>query len=67
MRFIFQLWRYFLVLEKNKYNLRSFEKMKQQKIKAIRFGLETALYYASQLNCPEYKVILVKSKIKYWK
>ena len=48
---------FFLVLEKNKYNLRNFKKMNQQKIKTIRFGLETALYCALQLSFPKYKVI----------
>ena len=33
----------------NKYNLRNFQKMKQEKIEPIRIGLETALYHALQL------------------
>ena len=37
-------------------NLQKNEAAKKNK-KTIRFGLKTALYYASQIRFPEYKVI----------
>ena len=39
----------------NKYNLRNFKEIKQEKISAVRFGLETTLYYASQLSTVQIK------------
>ena len=38
-------------------NLQKNEAAKKKKKKTIRFGLKTALYYASQIRFPEYKVI----------
>ena len=57
MTFILQLWRYFLVLQKNKDNFRNFKKNEAEKMKNVWFDLETAVYYAQQLSFPEYKVI----------
>ena len=39
----------------NKYNLRYFQEMKQQKMKTIRIALETALYHPPQLSFLGYK------------
>ena len=64
----------FFFFKENRYNIRKFQKMRQQKVRTIRYGLEIALYRAPQLwslipvdlkSLPN--VNLFKSKIKYWK
>ena len=42
MRTFFDFW-------ENRYNIRQFEEMRQQKVRTIRYGLKTALYRAPQL------------------
>ena len=42
MKTVFDFW-------ENKYNIRKLQEMKQQKVRTVRYGLETALYCASQL------------------
>ena len=42
----------------NKYNLRNFQEMKQQKIETIRIALETALYRHPQLSFLGYKFFI---------
>ena len=39
----------FFDFRKNSYNIRKFQKMRQQKVRTVRYGLETALYRAPQL------------------
>ena len=57
----------------NRYNIRKSPEMRQQKVKTVRFDLETGLYRAPQLwsLVPEDlksfpNVNLFKSKIKHW-
>ena len=63
----------FCDFRENKYNIRKFQEMRQQKVRTVRYGFETALYRAPQLwslvpadlkSLP--KVNLFKSKIKHW-
>ena len=39
----------FFYFRENRKKIRKFEEMRQQKVKTIRYGLETALYRAPQL------------------
>ena len=57
----------------NRYNIRKFQEMRQQKVRTVRCSLKTALYRAPQLwsLVPAYlkslpNVHLFKSKIKHW-
>ena len=63
----------FCDFRENRYNIRKFQEMKQQKVRTVRYGVETALYRAPQLwslvpadlkSLPN--VNLFKSKIKHW-
>ena len=63
----------FFDFRENCYNIRKFQEMRQQKIRTVRYGLETAFYRAPQLwslvsenlkSLPN--VNLFKSKIKHW-
>ena len=63
----------FFDFRENRYNIRKFQEMRQQKVRTVRYGLETALYRAPQLwslvpadlkSLPN--VNLFKSKIKHW-
>ena len=63
----------FFDFRENRYNIRKFQEMRQQKVRTIRYGLETALYRTPQLwslvpavlkSLPN--VNLFKSKIKHW-
>ena len=63
----------FFFFRENKYNMRKFQEMRQQKVKTVRYGLETALYRAPQLWSlvpvdlkSLLNVNLFKSKIKHW-
>ena len=63
----------FYDFRENRYNIRKFQEMRQQKARPARYGLETVLYCAPQLwsLIPEDlkslpNVNLFKSKIKYW-
>ena len=40
----------FFYFRENRKNIRKFEEMRQQKVKTIRYGLETALGVASTLG-----------------
>ena len=62
----------FFDFRQNRYNIRKFQEMRQQKVRTVRYGLETALYRAPQLwslvptdlkSAPD--VIQFKSKIKH--
>ena len=64
----------FFDFRENRYNIRKFQEMRQQKVWTVRYGLETALYCAPQLwslvpadlkSLPNLN--LFKSKIKHWK
>ena len=39
----------FFDFRENRYNIRKFQEMRQQKVRTVRYGLETALYRAPQL------------------
>ena len=39
----------FFDFRQNRYNIRKFHEMRQQKVRTVRYGLETALYRAPQL------------------
>ena len=39
----------FLDIRVNRYNIRKFQEMRQQKVRTVRYGRETALYHAPQL------------------
>ena len=39
----------FFDFRENRYNIREFQEMRQQKVRTVRYGLETALYRAPQL------------------
>ena len=63
----------FFDFRENRYNIRKFQEMRQQKVRTVRYGLETAFYRALQLwslvpkdlkSLPN--VNLSKSKIKHW-
>ena len=63
----------FFCFRENRYNIRKFQEIRQQKARTIRYSLETALYRAPQLwslvsadlkSLPN--VNLFKSKIKHW-
>ena len=63
----------FFDFKENRYSIRKFHEMRQQKVRTVRYGLETALYRASQLcslvatdlkSAPN--VNQSKSKIKHW-
>ena len=63
----------FFDFRENRYNIRKFQEMRQQKVRTVRYGLETALYRAPQLwslvptdlkSLPN--VNQFKSKIKHW-
>ena len=63
----------FFDIRVNRYNIRKLQKMRQQKVRTVRYGLETALYHAPQLwplvptnlrSLPN--VNQFKSKIKHW-
>ena len=65
--------RAFFDFRENRYNIRKFPEMRQQKVRTVRYGLETALYGAPQLwplvaedlkSLPNLN--LLKSKIKHW-
>ena len=63
----------FFDFRENRYNIRNFEEMRQQKVRTVRYGLETALYRAPQLwslvpedSKPLRNFNLLKSKIKHW-
>ena len=63
----------FCDFRENRYNIRKFQEMRQQKERTVRYGVETALYRAPQLwsLVPAYlkslpDVNLFKSKIKHW-
>ena len=63
----------FFSFRENRYNIRKFKEMRQQKVRTIRYGLETALYHAPQLSFlvpADLKALpnvnLLKSKIKLW-
>ena len=63
----------FLDFRENRYSIRKFQEMRQQKVRTIRHGLETALYRAPRLwsLLPTYlkslpNVNLIKSKINNW-
>ena len=62
----------FFDFRENKYNIRKFQEMRHQKVRTVRFDLETALYHALQLwslvpadlkSLPN--INLFKSKIKH--
>ena len=63
----------FFDFRENRYSIRKFQEARQQKVRTVRYGLETALYRAPQLwslvptdlkSAPN--VIQFKSKIKHW-
>ena len=63
----------FFDFRENRYSIRKFQEMRQQKVRTVRYGLETALYRAPQLwslvptdlkSAPN--VNQFKSKIKHW-
>ena len=63
----------FFDFRENRYNIRKFQETRQQKVRTLRYGLETALYPAPPLwsivpadfkSLPH--VNLFKSKIKNW-
>ena len=63
----------FFDFRENRYSIRKFQEMRQQKVRTIRYGLETALYRDPQLwsflpadlkSLPN--VNLFKSKTKHW-
>ena len=63
----------FFDFTENRYNIKKFQEIRQQKVRIIRYGLETALYRTPQLwsfvpadlkSLPN--VNLFKSKIKHW-
>ena len=63
----------FFDFRENRYNIRKFQEMRQQKVRTVRYGVETALYRAPQLwslvpadlkSLPNFN--LFKSKIKHW-
>ena len=63
----------FFDIRENRYSISKFQEMKQQTVRTVRYGLETALYRAPQLwslvptdlkSAPN--VIQFKSKIKHW-
>ena len=39
----------FFDFRENRYSIRKFQEMRQQKVRTVRYGLETALYRAPQL------------------
>ena len=39
----------FFDFRQNRYNIRKFQEMRQQIVRTVRYGLETALYRAPQL------------------
>ena len=39
----------FLDFRKNRYNIKKFQEMRQQKVRTVRYGLETASYCTPQL------------------
>ena len=39
----------FFDFRENRYNIRKFQEMRQQEVRTVRYGLETALYRAPQL------------------
>ena len=58
----------------NRYSIRKFQEMIQQKVRTVRYGLETALYCAPQLWSlvptdlkSALNVNQFKTKIKHWK
>ena len=64
----------FFDFRENRYNIRKFQEMRQQKVRTVRYGLETALYRAPQLwslvpadlkSLPN--INLFNSKMKHWK
>ena len=63
----------FFDFRENRYSIRKFQEMRQQKVRTVLYGLETALYRAPKLwsltptdlkSAPD--VNQFKSKIKYW-
>ena len=64
----------FFDFRESRCNIKNFQEMRQQKVRTIRYGIETAFYRAPQLwslvsedlnSLPN--VNLFKSKMKYWK
>ena len=39
----------FFDFRENRYNIRNFEEMRQQKVRTVQYSLETTLYHATQL------------------
>ena len=67
------IMRTFFDFRENRYNIGKFQEMRQQKVRTIQYGLETALYRAPQplslvpaglKSLPN--VNLFRSKIKHW-
>ena len=63
----------FFDLRENRYSIRKFQEMRQEKVRTVQYGLETAIYHAPQLwslvptdlkSVPN--VVQFKSKIKHW-
>ena len=62
----------FFDFRENRYNIRKFQEMSQQKVRTLRHGIETAFYRAPQLcflvpaDLKSLPNSLFKSKIRHW-